>query len=543
MKSSAQKLQSWIQIRKDLYKQVRQHVEKRLGKQPSIESYQQDYGKTFQKQWRVSSPEKLFTALGESQVILLADFHALSQSQKSHLRLLNSLGADRVQVLALECFYEEDQRWIDKYLAGQMGEQEFLKSIRWTSKWGFPWSHYRGLVEWAKQGGVRILALNKSFEREGLRALHDRDRLAAEVLANLINTKPVSSVKSKIVVIYGDLHLARNHLPLQLEKRIGRAIKTVRVFQNSEKIYFQLAKRALESEVDVIDLGQNTFCLNSVPPWVKWQNYLLFLESGEDLEIGAGEVEIEPNDQVGQYVKLMGDELGLPFDLTKLSVFTAQESSLWNQLEAHLDAKTVKGFKLFIENEISFVSPASHVAFLSRLSVNHAATLAMHFLHSETAKVKTWGFRGPEDFERLIWVFGFGYFGSKLINPKRKSDTLVDIKSAISSRITSEYGKEALRLALAQKMNELLFMAHRRRPRLSVQPRKKISYVTAAELLGGLLGERLYNGYREGILSLMTLKNLMQKDWSRDDFRLTYLEAMEMIEGLPLAFQSKKDKL
>lgn len=539
MKSTQQKLYSWIRIRKDLYRQVRAHVEKRLGRHRSIESYQLDYAKEFRKKWKISTPDKLFKVLNASQVIMLADFHALSQSQKSHLRLLKSMDPSTVRVLAMECFDQADQKWIDRYLAGRVTEYEFLKAIRWTLKWGFPWSHYRKLIQWAAENQIRVVGLNKSSQAESLRTLHDRDRWAAQITSDLMRETP----DIQIIIIYGDLHLAKGHLPAQLQKRLPLKTRLTRVFQNSEKIYFSLAKSSLENQVDVVDLGNDTFCLNSVPPWVKWQNYLLFLDADENLDVSEGDGELDLNDQVGQYVNLMSEELDLPADLKQLSVFTAQEPALWNQLEAHLDAKALKGYRLFLENEISFYSPESQVAFLSRMSVNHAATLAMHFLHGQSAKVKTWGFRGPEDFERLIWVFGLGYFGSKLINPKRKSDTLSDIKAAVSKPAGSEYGREALKLALAQKMSEIIFIAHRKKQRLTFIPRNRVSYLVAAELLGGLLGERLYNGYRQGLLSLMTLKNLMQKDWSTENFPLVYLEVMEMIETLPLAFTSKKDKL
>lgn len=535
MKRSA----SWIQIRKDLYTQVRTQVEKRLGRQRSIESYEADYALEFKKKWRISKPDKLFESLQLSAVILLADFHALYQSQKSHLRILQSLGPHKDRVLGMECFSSKDQKWVDRFMEGKISEKELLKAIEWKSQWGFPWSHYKKLLQWAQKSKVYVLALNKAQAGDGVRALHERDKHAAQVIFDYCKTKP--HLQPQIIVIYGDLHIARAHLPLEISKKLGKNVSMTRVFQNSEKVYFQLSKRSLESQVDVVELGKNTFCLNSVPPWVKWQNYLLFLEQNEDIEIEEDELDL--SDQVGQYVELMSKELGLGADLNLLSVFTAQESGLWSQLSEKTNPEALKGYKLFIENEVSFFAPQSQVAFLSRKSVNHAATLAMHFLHSQTAQVKSWGFSGADDLERLIWVFGFGYFGSKLVNPKRKSDTIADIKSALVSKGASEYGKESLKLALAQKMNELMFMAHRKRTRLNIQPRQKSSYLVAAELLGGLLGERLYNGYRKGLLSLFTLRNLMQKDWSNEEFPQVYLEAMDMIECLPLAFKSKKDKL
>lgn len=531
--------QKWLKIRRDLYALVRQQVEERLGGNISGSKYELEYQKIFFKKWKISEASELVSRMQEAEVVYLADFHALVQSQKSHLRLLEKL-SDEPLLLALECFYTKDQKHIDSYLEGKLTEQDFLRKIEWSKRWGFPWGHYKPLVLWAQRNGYGILALNiEEVQQERLSSLHRRDRHGAHLLMSAMKRSP----KTKIAVVYGDLHLAEAHLPRQVEKLMKRPIDSVTVYQNSERIYFWLAQKSLESQVDVVSYSQRIFCLNSVPPWVKWQNYLLYLDQTEDMEI-EGEETMDLTDQVGQYVKILAADFDFQADLRSLSVFSAEEPTLWKKLESHLSDRELKYYRLMIQNGYSFYLPQISLCFLARPSVNYAASLAATFLHFQMAGLSSWSFKGVEDFERLIWVQGVSYFGSKLVNPKRKSDTLLDIKNHLAAPVYKEKrAKEALRLALAQKMNELIFMAHRRKLKLNFRVRSPLSYLQASELLGGLLGERLYAGFHQKLISLSTLQGLLKKDWTHEDFRSTYLEIMDTLESIPLDFNSKNEKL
>src|SRR5205814_1278322 len=144
---------------------------------------------------------------------------------------------------------------------------EFLKAIEWKKNWGFPWDHYKPLFRWAQKHKVRVFGLNLKKEKGSLQGLRERDQFSAEQIAEIAKKHP----DRKLFIIYGDLHLAKAHLPAKVEKKL-KSKKFLFVFQNSEKIYFQLLKKEIEHQVDVVRRGGNQFCLLSVPPWVKWQN-------------------------------------------------------------------------------------------------------------------------------------------------------------------------------------------------------------------------------------------------------------------------------
>lgn len=544
-------LQKWIRIRKDLYLQMERQVKQRLGEDtPELRNYQKIYQSEFLKKWKVSNRDELLAQVQDAKVVLIGDFHALHQSQKAQLRVLRQIPKERPQVLAVEFFEAADQSKVERFVAGKMSEKEFLKAIRWEERWGFPWEHYRPLLRWAQKNKIPVYGLNKTYKKRNAATLLSRDVFAGQKIAQIVEDHP----DALVTVIYGDLHLAASHIPAQIVKNLGKpfAKSIVRIFQNAENIYFQLLKQKLEATTDVIRMSQNTFCLMSVPPWVKWQNYLLYVEQVYDMGLSNSddfddddddEVEsLDYTDHVGRYVKIMSEELGAKITADALSVYTAQDESFWNQVRESYDAKTLRWIEAMISEERSFYLPEIEGAYLARATVNHAASLAMSFVHAKSSQVTRLPQNMPEEFNRLIWEEAIAYFGSKIINHKRKTDTLVDIKASLAGR-GLEQGKESLQLALGQKMHELMVISGLRDHRFQAKPRKKWSYIVAADLLGGMMGERLYNGYQKRLLKPSVILSFLKKPTENLNFPVAYYEILEVVESLPASFQSKKEKL
>ncbi|MEK2688823.1 ChaN family lipoprotein [Bdellovibrio sp. GT3] len=551
-------IQKWIRIRKDLYLQMEKQVRHRLGEDtPELMRYHKTYQNEFSRKWQAAEHAELWDQIADSQVVLMGDFHALHQSQKAQLRVLRNIPKNRPLVLAVEFFDAADQLKIDKFMSGKMSEKDFLKSIQWEAKWGFPWEHYRPILRYAQKNKIPVFGLNKAFAKRNATTLKSRDVFAGKKISELTKSHP----ESLIFVVYGDLHLASAHIPTEIQKNLGKpfAKKVLSLFQNSDKLYFQLLKKGEEGSTDLIRINRNTFCLMSVPPWVKWQNYLMYLEQAYDegLHFTSDEEDdddwdededsdfapVDFTDHVGRYVKIMADELGLKVSLSGLSVYTAHDDSFWSQVREHYDAKKQLWIQRLIEDENSFYLPEISAAYLARGTVNHAATLAMHYVHAQVSEAKTLFSEVPQDFLRLIWMEAVAYFGSKMINPKRKTDTIADIKASLVHKESSEIGKEALQLALAQKMHELMVITGVPGHRLQARPRRKLSYMVAATLLGGMMGERLFNGYQKKLLKVSALASFLQKPMDNKNFEAAYYGILEVVESLPAPFQSKKEKL
>ena len=535
-------LQKWIRIRKELYRQMESEVWHRLGKESAdLKAYRQDYDLEFNKKWKASHREELLENVMAAKLVLLGDFHALQQSQKAHLRILKQLPEKTPLVLGLECFEAVDQVHLDKYIQGKGTEKDFLKAVRWHEKWGFPWEHYKPLIRWAQKNKIKVYGLNREVKQSSATGLRQRDQFAAKKIGEILKAHP----DQPLFVIYGDLHLAQGHLPDEILKIQGRSFRQnmVRVFQNAEKIYFQLLNHELESTVDLVRFSHRDFCLMNIPPWVKWQNYLLYLEKSYDADLHEDDDVLDYTDYVGRYVQIISEELGAPVSLHSLSVYTANDPLFWEKLQEKFSSSDLKWIQNMIEDGMSFYLPELKTAYLARASVNHAASLAMQFVHAQLSDRKRLAMNMPADFLRQIWIEGLTYFGSKMINDKRKTDTVFDLKASLASRNRTDQGKEAMMLALAQKMHELMVISGRARERQMFQPQRRWSYQQAAVLLGGMLGERLYTGYRKKMVSSSTLLSFVKKSVDHEKFELMYYEMLEVIEALPVSFRSKTEKL
>lgn len=524
---------AWYRIRKEMFEVTLNEVRERVGRESAeLRSYRTKYDADVGRRWRVSSRDELMGTLGKADVILSGDFHALEQSQKTHMRLLQAIQSDSRRPLAVgvECVERSKQKALDKFLNGGVSEARFLKSVAWND-WGFPWEHYRALFLWARQHHIPMIALD---HRKA--SLRKRDQTAAEILAKWRRNHP----EHRLFVIYGDLHLATDKLPRHLERRLSGE-RIVRVFQNCEQVALRLLKKGLDHKVDVVRFDARTFSVQNVPPWVKWQNYLLWLEQKADHTLdGDG---TDWTDPVVATARWIADELKLPFDAGALTVHSADDPDLWDRVRENLRPSQRPWLEMMVEDSRSFYLSTGAWGYLARPSVNHAASLAMQFLHDRMCGGVALNFRFPQDFTRMIWIESIAYFGSKIVNPRRKSNTLLDIRASLSSKKADDRGREALRLALSQKMREMMLSGDRDLAPMDIKPRTRSSWIAAAALLGALLGERLYNGYRKRMLSLATLHEMLKKPVKHPKFDLIYRELLEIIDALPAPYRSKDEKL
>lgn len=529
--------QSWLKLRQNLYLQIQKQVFNRLYFQDAqLLKYQEAYHKEFRTKWSLASKKKLLQEMKKSQIILVGDFHASQQSQRAFYRLLKLLGPREPIVIALECIRHDQQIVLNQYLNNKIDEKDFLEKVQWQKNWGFPWAHYKVIFEWAKKYDIPVVGLNTSDSN-----LKKRDRYAADVLARLSRDYK----QNRILCLYGDYHLAKEHLPEQISKRLKSSFANpvLRILQNSEKIYFQLASQHKAVVADIVQLSKNSFCLMNVPPWVKWQNYLMYLEHSEDYGLAQGDGEaMDYTDMVNQYIQLICHDLGIKVDSSKLSVYTPQDD-FWGTLLEEAQPKEQKILRQLITDEWSFYHPEKQMAFLARPSVNHAASLAMDYVHSELSQRKNNLMAMPDYFLNLIWQQGVMYFGSKLINHSRKTDTIVDIKSALASKIPSDSGREAMLLTLSQKMKEWMILQNRPQVLTAYRPKRLASYREAAKILGGMMGEKLYAGYTQKHLNRSTLSQWLKTPVDHSQFSLFYYEVVEIIDGLPSHFESKTERL
>ncbi|MES2966030.1 MAG: ChaN family lipoprotein, partial [Bdellovibrionota bacterium] len=398
-------------------RQLKVEVTRRMGPEPlDVRAYTRRYERELAKPWKVSSKAELLKAVENAEIVFGGDFHALGPAQRTHLKILRSLSDDRPVVVGLECFSIGAQKWLDLFMSGKIGVEALRKKSGWDEDWGFPWENYRPLFEIAKRRKWSLVALNTSGGKgkRTAKQLESREKNAAKVIDRAMRATP----GALFYVVFGDLHLAKSHLPRALRDR-GLEFRDVTIHLNSERIYLDLAEKGIELGVDVVKFSASQFCVLSSPPWVKWQSYLLFLdrtaESAVDEGLDDGVADFDPTDQVARLATLAATDLGLELKVDDLGVY-ADDESIWRSAErAFRSAADREIARYLLANGRSFFLPAIGVAYLSRTTVNNAAALAGEYLHARLSGRSRVLWTFPGDFKALVWTEAVAYFVSKIV--------------------------------------------------------------------------------------------------------------------------------
>jgi len=519
---------NWILTRQKLLRRAKSQVQFHSGEQSiEIQAYRKLYEKEFSGAWRPSNVDRLLEAVEKAELVLGGDFHAYSQSQRTHLRILRALPKSKRVILALECLFAGDQKIVDQFMAGQLSEDQFLLRIGWNKKWGFPWENYRPLFDLAKKRGYHVAALNKS----GVRNTNQRELLAAKIVNQLKRKYP----QHLIYVVYGDFHLSTSQLPKKVRLKNCR---TLIIHQDSSKLYFKLARKRREEIVKVLEKSPNQFCVLTSPPWVKWQSYHFYLEGLGDSSLGDESDSIDWTEPVHSLFEIVSDDIDLRMKGDDFSVYLLDDPAVMKILKNNMPKKYLSLSRWMKSNGRSFFVPVGGLFLISHPSVNHAAGLFGDYIQSRLTARSRLLWDMPQDFAPLIWIESLGFFMSKLINHRRKPE---QIQSLMVS--SSPESREVLFLILEQNMDFLRWaQGQERRPR-RFKPSRRTSYLSAARLLGGLLGERMYALFRSGKIDSKRVLGWLSKNVEDDDFDCFFKDVVGLLKFVPKWAENQDHRL
>jgi uncharacterized iron-regulated protein len=125
----------------------------------------------------------LLSTLAESRVVLLGERHDRAEDHRWQLQVLAALHARRPDmVIGFEMFPRRVQPALDKWVAGELSEQEFLRESEWSRVWGYDPQLYLPLFHFARMNRIRMVALNvepgftRTVTREGFDAVPPEKR-------------------------------------------------------------------------------------------------------------------------------------------------------------------------------------------------------------------------------------------------------------------------------------------------------------------------------------------------------------------------------
>jgi len=560
-----------IEIQKRLLKRIKQslYAEYCLTN-PWIDEYYEDYKKLTSYYERLVSKAELLDEIIKSNIVYLGDYHTLRQSQKTLVRMLGPIidsGFSRPVVIGLEMFRAEYQPSIDRFLSGGISETGFLKQVNYDKTWGFNWNHYKIILDFARQHNIRVCGLN-TRDIKGKNSLDRRDDVIAKTIADMLSQNP----KGLNLVLFGDLHISENHLPKKVDQIIVEeglpVLKRLIICQNSERIYWKLASQELEQTTEAVKIKDGVYCVMNSTPLMVFQSCFSWQYQEEELKscpVHSGWCQGEAPgtllpEEMAELVKAICQFLNLEVPpLDRFTICSAHDFDILEKVRRKLSSPIEKE-RIAVDlarTESYFIREANLIC-LSNLSLNHASEEAAHLIHyhyaltdknGKPAEIK----RSPMDnFYYNVIREALGFFGSRVINHKRLCNKEADFRSLLS-----RYARKRVipTWVYAERQIIRIVLEHMKREHDYIDTSnwktyRKISYlnidqwVGVSQSLGYILGDKLYNGVMQNIVSRSEIRELFLKPFgsARESLK-SYLYLVRRTESVKEVFSGKEDHL
>ncbi len=154
----------------------------------------------------------------DQNIIYLGETHDSSADHQIQLEILQELHKRRPNLsIALEQFQRPYQRVLDDYQQGKLTEAQLVTNSEYETRWGFPWSLYEPLLQFAKTNNLPLIALNTPTEvtrkvgRQGLESLTFADRRFIPA-PSTIQVGP-EAYRDRIQKIYTEMHPSKSTTP------------------------------------------------------------------------------------------------------------------------------------------------------------------------------------------------------------------------------------------------------------------------------------------------------------------------------------------
>jgi len=229
--------------------------------------YLREFNDAFQAYEAVLDRQSYEQMLLAADFVLVGDYHALPKSQQFAAEVVERIAASgRQVVLGLECVFSRDQHILDDWQRGVTGERELRERLRFDTAWGYDWQPFYRLLTRARQAGALLYGLDATA-RGDLRRISIRDRHAAERVGVIHASHPEAAV----VVLFGESHLAPQHLPALIRARVPR-FDVLTVLQNVDALYWQAAGEPGEP-VRTVRVRPGVVCAFTATPLEKYESY------------------------------------------------------------------------------------------------------------------------------------------------------------------------------------------------------------------------------------------------------------------------------
>lgn len=506
----------------------------------SRRKYLVDFSEAFRSYDSVLESEKLPELLHQADIILVGDYHALPRSQQYAVSLIEQLRISQSEpegivqpreiVLGLETVFSRDQHILDEWMRGEIEESELRERIRFDLDWGYDWDPFHELLKSARQNAKAIYGLD-CMPREDLRKIGARDRHAAIKIAEIRQRHP----EALIVVLFGESHLAPNHLPRLLYQRL-RTDRVLTVLQNVDALYWQAAGETCD-RVEAVQVSDDVICVFNATPLEKYESYRLCLDRwGRE---GLGNPDLGPTiyNLVDGLLRFLGMNAYSPHNTTQPrflvdclpEVYCRTSDAVLRKLLSRkaVDESARKSALRSFEVDGSVYLPHVNAFYIGNFQMMHTTEEVARFLHHACRGLplrngnprKTAELAPADRFYARALEHALAHFGSRVLYPVRPparefdlyslyDQTAGEIRQHMSLNVT-EFTEllDFLVLHRGFELNPIRYLDVPEQIAEGVRVTgERFEYATRQ--LGELLGSDLYDGYLEGRVTRRHLKSV-----------------------------------
>jgi uncharacterized iron-regulated protein len=131
----------------------------------------------------VVSRQQMIADLAQARVVYVGESHTSASHHAIQLEVIQALAETTPNLaVGMEMFDHTYQAVLDRWVAGELDETAFLQQTHWYANWRFDFGLYRDILEFAKEKGLRVIALNLPFQIPpkirvgGIASLSEADR-------------------------------------------------------------------------------------------------------------------------------------------------------------------------------------------------------------------------------------------------------------------------------------------------------------------------------------------------------------------------------
>jgi uncharacterized iron-regulated protein len=108
--------------------------------------------------------DEMLADLLSVRIVYVGEKHTAVSHHEAQLRVIRALYERHPRLaVGMEMFDRSYQAVLDRWPAGTLDEDEFLRSTHWYANWRYDYALYRDILEYVKSNHMRLVALNLPF--------------------------------------------------------------------------------------------------------------------------------------------------------------------------------------------------------------------------------------------------------------------------------------------------------------------------------------------------------------------------------------------